>query len=136
MSKASEGLSPTPSLQTTGIVAGAFGQCTFSTGPGTLTCLEAEGWWMGCPPATNTYVTLSQSGGLSQDRGVWMGHILNLPLDRSSYPLEVLNLPPGSSYQDVLFLCEALPGGALCIPLGPSTLWGILAFCSLPLVVV
>lgn len=80
----------------------------------------------GVPPATNTYVTLSQSGGLSQDRGVWMGHILNLSLDRSSYPLEVLNLPPGSSYQDVLFLCETLPGGALCIPLGPSTLWGIL----------
>ena len=125
MSKASEGLSPTPSLQTTGILAGAFGECTFSTGPGTLTVLEAVGWWMGAPPAINTYVTLSQSGGLSQDRGVWMEHIVDLPLDRK-----------GCSYQDVLFLYETLPRGAPYIPLGPSTLWGISAFCSLPLVIV
>ena len=33
MYKASEGISPTPSLQATGITAGTFGECTFSTGP-------------------------------------------------------------------------------------------------------
>ena len=50
-----------------------------------------------------------------------MEHILNLPLDRK-----------GSSYQDLLFLCETQPREVLCTLPGPVVLWGYIGFLPPP----
>ena len=82
-----------------------------------LTFPESVGWWTGYSSAANKHTLYSQSGSLSHGRGGLMEHILNPLLDRK-----------GSSYHDILLLCETLYLEKCCGHSWELLLYGYIGF--------